>query len=411
MAEWQLFTRNQFAGSSGGIPIIEADAVVRRIAAGKYVVEVGYSPSARRRLVPGCGVIIRREGKTVLSGPWTRFAYRGATADNPLGTIALEGVSDDIIGQYRLCAPDPTRPLDQQSTVNTWTRGPAPIETLMHQLVNENCGPGALVPSVAWPDAPSRRIPGLVMGADQGRGPVTTWSTLRYPTVQEELQRMSAFAEAAGVRLLPKFQQTDLGLTFEVLEADNRVGQVVFGPGLGNLDDQEYIEESGDVWLAVGAGKGEGVMRMQRVKVTEDEFTLAFGVGREEYVDRRDTAEWAELEKSAQEAVDRGVAAVSFRCTALDTPGTRYGEDFDLNTLASVKIGPPGIDPETGELYVPVAEFDDLVREIAFSRAADGTDKVTAAVGTETATTNVALPSLKKLAALNAQMTQLQRSQ
>jgi len=403
MADWSLFTRDQFAEASGGIPSSKADAVIRRITTGKYVVETPWTPDRWRRLTAGAGLIIRRDGQTVCSGAWTRRSWRaGLTDDNPLGIIALEGVTDDVIGQYRLCAPDPGRPFDQQSTQPTWTRS-GPVETLMHALVAENAGPLAL---------PGRLVPGLVMGADQGRGPVVAFSTLRYGTLQDELRRLAAIAEAAGVRLLPTFGQTELGLTFQVLAADDRTAgdtRVVFGAGLGNLDEQEYVEDAGTVGLAVSAGKGEGVMRMQRVAVTVDEFTRAFGVLPEVYIDRRDTDQWDELDKAAQEAVDGGVAAVSYRCVCLDTPGTSYGTDFGINTVATVLAGPPGTDPETGDRYQPLATFDDLVREVAFKW--DGaTDKVTAAVGTEGASTGVALPSLKRIAALNAQVAQLQRS-
>jgi len=402
MAEWSLFTRDQYAEASGGIPSSKADAVIRRITTGKYVVETPYTPDRAARLTAGAGLIIRRDGQTVCSGVWTRRSWRNGDQETPLGVIALEGVTDDVIGQYRLCAPDPSRPFDQQSTYPTWQRTGA-VETLMHALVAENAGPLAL---------PGRRVPALVMGADQGRGPIVNFTTLRYGTLQDELRRLAAAAEATGSRLLPVFHQTDIGLTFDVLAADDRTTgdtRVVFGAGLGNLDDQEYIEDAGTVGLAVAAGKGEGVMRMQRVAVTADEFTQAFGVLPEVYIDRRDTDQWDELDKAAQEAVDGGVAGVSYRCICLDTPGTRYGSDFGVNTLATVQAGPAGTDSATGRRYEPIATFDDLVREVAFKLTGD-VDQVTAAVGTEGASTGVVLPSLKRIAALNAQVTQLQRS-
>lgn len=403
MAEWSLFTRDQFGSATGGIPSTKANAVIRRITTGKYVVETPYTPSRWGRLAPAAGLVIQRDGHTVCSGVWTRRSWRASLSDEaPAGLIALEGVTDDVIGQYRLCAPDPTRPFDQQSTVPTWRRT-GPAESLMHALVTENAGPAAL---------PGRRVPALVMGTDLGRGPVLDFSTLRYGTLQDELRRLALLAENAGDRLLPLFHQTDLGLTFEVLEADDRTSgdtKVVFGAGLGNLDEQEYVEDAGSVGLAVAAGKGEGVARLQRVRVTADEFTLAFGVSPEVYIDRRDTEVVADLEMAAQEAIDGGHAEVSYRCVCLDTPGTRFGDDFGINTRATVLAGPGGIDPDTGQRYKPLATFDDLVREVAFKREGD-LDLVTAAVGVEGATTGVPLPSLKKIAALSAQIAHLQRS-
>lgn len=416
--EWSIFTRDQFGNATGGIPVIDAEAVVRRITTGVFVVETHYSPARWQRLPPAAGLIIRRDGRTICSGVWTRRSHRtGLGDDYPLGLMSLEGVTDDVIGEYRLCAPNPALALDGQNAPGAaavWSMT-GPVETLMHAIVNQNAGPGA---------RPERRVPALVMGVDRGRGPTVSWQTLRYPTVQDELRRMAATAERAGVRLLPVFHQTELGLTFEVLEADDRTGLVVFGAGLGNLDEQEYVEEAGTAGLAVAGGKGEGAARIQDVAVAADAFTLAFGVLPEVYIDRRETDDVGELAKASQDAIDDGVAKVSWRGVALDTDGTRYGHDFDLNSLATVKVGPSGtdpltglplLDPDTGQpLPAPLpalAEFDDLVRELHFKcNPADGTDVVTAAVGQEGAATGVELPSLSKIAALNAQVTQLQRS-
>lgn len=415
---WALFTRNQYGTATGGLPALNGDVVIRRITTGKFVVETPYSPGRWARLSPGAGLIILRDSQTILSGAWTRRSHRASQSDDtPMGVIALEGVTNDAIGQYRLCSPNPALPLDGQNAagaVAVWTMT-GPIETIMHALVNVNAGPAA---------RPERQIPGLVMGVDQGRGPTVTWSTLRYPTVQDELRRLAARGEQAGVRLLPVFHQTQLGLTFEVLEADDRTGLVVFGAGLGNLDEQEYIEDAGTVGLAVSGGKGEGAARIQKVAVTTDAFTSAFGALPEVYIDRRDTDDVAQLVQASTDAVHDGVAAVSYRCVALDTEGTRYGRDFNLNSLASVVAGPSGIDPATGLPLLdpdtgrplrtplrPIATFNDLVRELHFElNADDGTDKVTAAVGQEDASTGVTLPSLTKLAALSAHVDQLQRS-
>jgi len=402
---WSLFTRDAAGTATGGIPAVDADVVIRRITTGKFVVSTPWTPDRWHRLPASAGLIIVRDSQTVLSGAWTRRSWRSSgSEEHPLGLIGLEGVTDDAIGQYRLVSPNPELPFDGQNAPGAtavWSMT-GPVETVMHAVVALNAGPGA---------RPERRVPALVMGPDLGRGPVVVWSSLRYSTVQEELRRLAAHAERAGDRLLPVFHQTDLGLTFEVLGEDDRTGLVVFGAGLGNLDDQEYIEDAGTAGLAIGAGKGEGAARLQQVAVTTDEFTLAFGTLPEVYVDRRDTEKWEDLMQAARDAVDDGVAKVSYRCTARDTAGTRYAREWNLNTRASVLVGPAGTDPDTGENYEPIAAFDDLVREAHLElNPTEGTDIVTAAIGAEGASTGVALPSLTKLAALQARVDQLQRS-
>ena len=181
------------------------------------------------------------------------------------------------------------------------------------------------------------------------------------------------------MRLLPVFEQTALGLTFHVKAADDRTGLVLFGAALGNLDEQEYVEDASEgVGRAVAGGQGQGSARVQRVAVQTDAFTLAFGALPEVYIDRRDSDDVEALQEAADDAIADGIAAVSWRGRALDTEGTRWGVDFDLDSLASVRVGPAG--------YKPLATFSDLVREVHFElNPRDRTDKVTAAVGHERA--------------------------
>lgn len=404
LKEWAVFSRRPDGTLSGGLPILNAEAVIRRISTGKFAIEADYTPSRWARLRPGGGIVIRRDGRTICTGIWTQRGWRSAGAEHPLGLMSVEGVTDDVIGAYRLVSPNPALPFDGQNTTGAaavWSMT-GPVETVMHALVNLNAGPGA---------RPERRVPGLVMGVNQGRGPTVTFTSTRYPTVQAELRRLAAMAEAAGVRLLPTFEQTSTGRTFHVRDADDRTGLVVFGAALGNLDEQEYTQTAGEVGLAVAGGKGEGAARMQDVAVQADAFTLAFGVLPEVYLDRRDTDDWAELAKATDQAVAEGVAAATWKGKALDTAGTRYGVEWDLNTLATVVAGPVGTDPDTGDELTPLASFDDLVREVRFLRDADrDLDEITAAVGTESAITGVPLPSLARLAALTTQVAALQRN-
>lgn len=396
---WSLFSRSAAGVNTGGVRIVEADCVLRRITTGTFALEVPWSPDVERRFQKGSGVILRRDGQTICSGMLRRRGWRqGASTDEfPAGVLSLEGVTDDVIGELRLVAPNPALALSAQQYVgapDVWSMT-APIETIMHAIVNLNAGPGAVA---------ARRVPGLVMGANLGRGPSVAWKSLRYPTVQEELRRLAARAEQAGVRLLPVFEQTELGLTFHVRSADDRTGLVVFGAALGNLDEQEYAEDGDDgVREAVAGGKGEGGQRIQRSAVQTDAETLAWGVLREVYVDRRETADVDDLQEAADDAIADGVAGVQFRSRAMDTIGTRWGVDFDLNSLATVRVGPAG--------FEPILTFEDLVREVHFRLdPKDRTDEVTAAVGHEGASTGVELPSLKRLRALRTAVTRLQRS-
>lgn len=396
---WSLFTRSPRGANTGAVPIVAADVVTRRISTGSFAISVPWTEDRWLRLPAASGLILRRGGRSLLSGVWTRRVWRqGAVGDeHPDGLIDLEGVDDNVIGTARLVVPDPTRTFATQNAAgvpDVWSMT-GPIESIMYAMVNLNAGPGARV---------ERRIPGLVMGEDQARGPVVAWKALRYPTLQDELRRLAARAEQSGVRLLPAFEQTGAGLTFHVRAADDRTGLVVFGAGLGNLDDQEYVEDGGEgVLRAVVGGKGEGAARVQREAVQADPFTLAFGTLPEVYIDRRDSSDSDSLQEAADDAIADGVAVVSWRGRALDTEGTRFGVDFDLNTLASVRVGPAG--------YEPISVFDDLVRELHFElNPADRTDTVRAAVGHEGASTGVELPSLKRLAALRARVAKLERS-
>lgn len=185
--------------------------------------------------VPGAGLIVTGpDGTVLLSGPVTEPAFE-ATPEDTAGTIVFTGVTDDIILADRRAFPDPARAdVTQQSRPMDERSGAA--ETLMHDFVNVNVGPGA---------HPERRHAYLTMGPNLGRGPSLT-KTARFPVLGTLLGEIS----------------TDTSLGFQIRQGD--------GPFL-IFSTYEVTDRTEEVHLSIQNGGSAGV----KTTVSSPEFTRA----------------------------------------------------------------------------------------------------------------------------------------
>ncbi|KAK2701928.1 hypothetical protein QYM36_019429 [Artemia franciscana] len=114
---------------------------------------------------PRSGLVVTGLGGVIISGPMIS-ASETQTTDDVDGSWTFEGVSDLVHVEDRVAYPSPgVEDAAAQTATNDVRTGAR--ETLLHQYVNANAGPGA--PS-------ARRVSGLTMGTDGGAGATITKS-------------------------------------------------------------------------------------------------------------------------------------------------------------------------------------------------------------------------------------------
>jgi hypothetical protein len=120
--------------------------------------------------------------------------------------------------------------------------------------------------------------------------------------------------------------ETDL--KFQVYQPADRSTDVKLSVELGNLYGYEYESEVSTVNYAYVGGGGEGVARTVQEGGDSDDI-LTWG-RIEEWVDRRDTTDSAELSQEISKTLAEGVGRTGLSVNPVDITGMTFLEDYDL---------------------------------------------------------------------------------
>jgi hypothetical protein len=291
-------------------------------------IEAAITPALER---PGSGIIVTGPHGPLLSGPMTAIDYQATTTD-PRGMVIVEGVSDAVALSDRRAWPDPTSPILAQTKNFDTRRGKA--ETVMHEFVNANLGPGARA---------ERRVPGLVMGANAGRGPEVTWRA-RFETVGEILAKLGTLA-GLGFRIIQRGTQ----LVFETYEPEDLRLEQRWSLRGNQLSGARIAVSAPTVTRPIAGGEVDGAEVIHAAPTTTTGLASEVLWGRriETYIDGGATA--PEAEQKGLTALADG-AATSVDAQAVPMDDMAAGIDYPLGSLVAVDL-------LGAELATPVAGY------------------------------------------------------
>lgn len=330
--------------------------VLRFNGVGTGALTVSANSLSAQYLVPGYGLIVRRDGVTVFSGRFESEISRTSL------TITV-GIVDDMA-----LLETPARPTPSQNT------GPFPDDydvrtgvasTIMRQLVDVNIGPSA--PS-GW------KVDALALATDPVAGStVTARANLnQLITLLRELA-VSPLAGGLGFKIVQS-DSTAGQIDFTVYEPTDRSDDVKFGVDLGTALEYQ------DVWTAPSAnyfyvmlGDDFGADRTILEGGDTDSITE---VGRKiaRVEDMRGTTDVSEGNQRLAELIAGAVSSRRKTITPLAVPSLEYGDDWDLGDLVTVVVD--------GD------EFVDLIREVQIELTTDGGAIVTPTVAQAGASAN-----------------------
>ena len=373
--QWSMFSRNPDYTIGMALPILSAQAVIRHLGVGTAVATTPFNPEAWDALQPSYGIELWRDGQQQFTG---RLTAREASWDRESGkaVLKLEAKGDEVLLADRLVRPDPARAADDQTVSDYWTfTGRA--SAAMRRLISDQAGPTAFA---------AYQIPGLVLGDDPNVGPSRTWSTL-FLSVLDELTAISVASGAnLGVRM-----STDSGtLRAQITSSSDLAASVRFSADLSNLVGWTYRDEAPTITHALAAGSGDLHLRLRKLAVTTDPLATQWGRQIWSYVDRRDSDDPAELLQAAGDALAEGAPTVSLQVQLTDSQAATYGVDWGLGDRITVYVGLSG--------QTRLAAVSDVVREISFDVSADGTEKITPAIGSYDAKAVIPTPTQRQLA-------------
>lgn len=327
------------------------------------IVLVAY-PEVMEQLQPGNRIVIIRDGEIWCAGPMEvpqDFTWGiGESAEPDPGRVVVN-FSDDLalIAGY-LTWPTPASAWSAQPSNTPRTITATNAEDIIRALVNENCGPGALV---------ARQIPNLILDADAGVGASTSVTTT-FEALLDTCRRVAIDGGNIGFRT----RQDGNEIKFGCYASVDRTGTARFSKGLGNLRSVRYKLTAPSVTNALVAG-GEETARVYVDVADAAASTSWYRV--EKFVEKSDAANDAngELTQAGNEELASGASPVELATVTVDTDDLKAGRDFSLGDKVTVAL-PTGL------------EVADIVRSIHLQATPKSGEYVTSVVGSPEATTD-----------------------
>ncbi|MFY1688183.1 Gp37-like protein [Plantactinospora sp. WMMB782] len=296
----------------------------------KLPVEHPMVPTLR---TPGSGLVITGpDGETLLSGP-TVTPESAVTSEDPIGIVAIKGVSDAIHMADRLAVPNPNfAELDAEGDLYDVRTNF--VEHLMYHYVSVNLGP----------DAPAvRRVAGLSLGASEGRGPVVT-RRVRYEKVGEVLAGL-----AQGTGLYWRMRQVGTDIRFDVHESVDRRDSIRLDVLNNTLAGHRVSTSPPGATRVLVAGKiddepddsGNELRRVLKEVSTTESVAAEAAWGRriERFVDKRSIEDEDELLQAGAEVLaEEGFAAISVQVVPMDDSSMEFLRDWFYGDLVKVVV-------------------------------------------------------------------------
>lgn len=286
------------------------------------------------------GLIVERDGETLLSGPVVSID-RESAGDRT--TVTIAGTDDSVWLERRLALPVPTGP---PYTAAEYDDKQAAAETVLRWYVDRNLGPSAIA---------ARRLPYLTLAADLARGS-TVRGFGRFHPLLELLQPLALAGGDLGFRIV----QVGAALEFQVYEPQDLTATAVFSRELGNLAGYAYRSAAPAADYVYVGGQGEGTAR----EFTEGGTDQVDVYGRiEQFRDRRDVNDPAALPQILAEALAELQPVTGLSLSPIDTAAVSFGTDYTLGDRVTVVV--------EGE------RIEDVVREVTLSYTAERGEQVT----------------------------------
>ncbi|MEV5472957.1 siphovirus ReqiPepy6 Gp37-like family protein [Streptomyces sp. NPDC052207] len=336
----------------------ELNVISRFNAVGAFVLKIAAGDEMADLLIPGNGLVIRRDSKVLMSGPIREPNWDSGPGK---GTLTINGVDDMALLAGTTCWPNPTAADSAQTDPVSKISGVV-AETAMRALVNLNIGPGAQA---------SRKISNLTLATDGLHGAAVTKQLNQFDSLLTVLQDIAKTA-GLGFRIV----QVGSNLQFQVYEPADLSATAKFLSGV-NLTSASYSVTYPTCTKAVVVAGGETSARKVKVYTRAD---AAFpGPWIEQFIDKTDVDSTAadvtaQMDQAADEALTTGAAQANLTMTPIDTPLLQFGRDYTVGDQVSCQVRDDFI--------------SDVVREVNIQFDAQNGYTATASIGSSDATDN-----------------------
>lgn len=273
---------------------------------------------------PGAGAILFGPGSFTSSGPMTEWK-QDRSPDDTKGTYTFKGVTDNIHLADRLAWPVPSNDTVAGQTASHDVRT-GKAETLMHQYVNANMGPGAPA---------SRRLARFRLGEDYARGP-SVKKQARFPILGTLLSELAVLG-SLGFRIV----HLDEELVFLTYAVTDQSANIRLDIDNGTLSGYALGMAAPGATHVMVAGQGEGVDRafLLGTNTEATEAATAWGRRIERFVDQRQTDDEDEYQQKVDEILaEQGNTQTAVQVVPSDDNDSlmRFGRHWNIGHLVTV---------------------------------------------------------------------------
>lgn len=362
---WRILVRNQALEIVGELDDYESlDMQLKFNDVSKWTLNVDRrNRLAANLLAPGGGIVVTRNGQTILSGD--SDSDRTHQRDDKGNKLTINGSDDTAWLNTRQAHPQPGSAAPPYSTTKEHVVGPATASSVMTVYVVWNIGPGA-------PVVPRQRLAGYT---DAGYGgPVTGRG--RWTPLLALFQELATSGAVNGIPCGFRIVQKPAGLWFETYQPVNRSASVRFSLGIGNIKGFTYRHTPPEANYVFVGGQGEDTART--IFEQGDSESIAKWGRREAFVDASSAQNSTELGEAATKALTEMGEKSSLGITPIDLPTMTFGVHYGLGDRVSAVLDAvgPGGDTQLGD------EINDVVRECQITLTPDSST-VKPAVGTD----------------------------
>lgn len=304
------------------------DASVKFNDIGSWTLNARICDAAAKYLIMGNGIEIKRNGRTIITGPIRRVQVKNDEE------ITVSGFDDLIYLKDRVCLPPPWYPTTTLSAKDdTYPAAPNlySSELVIKHYVDYNVGPS--VPS----QAPWRKIPNLTIEPNQSRGLTNRRESVRFENLFDLCKRVAQ--NALGFRIVRKKDiNGKLVLEFQCYQWGNKRGHVI-SRERGNLGEYTYVQDFPTANYVYVSGDADAANNNYRMVAFRGDDTSRAKYGTvEAYGNYNITKDRQQLDNEIDRILLDGSEIVNVSAETIETDSSRLGTHYWVGDVVTLLL-------------------------------------------------------------------------